>query len=152
MKLKTFRTDINVDQTTTIPSQPCAYISGENNDQSASQSGTVVFDYVPPHPPLSNPKKQHRYLLSLWKQSKDLEIDIQQWKAIAQAEREKAKLLEPHHRIVEGNGETKMNFRERMIPFPSLKFAQSFGLELGGYGFFTSSFTSKTPEIFQSLG
>ena len=33
--------------------------------------GEVLLDYIPPHPPLSNPRKNHRYVFTLLESSKE---------------------------------------------------------------------------------
>ena len=35
-----------------------------------SLPGQVLLDYVPPHPPMSNPRKLHRYVLALLESNK----------------------------------------------------------------------------------
>ncbi|KAJ3308880.1 hypothetical protein HDV04_000721 [Boothiomyces sp. JEL0838] len=86
--------------------------------------GSVVYDYVPPHPPLSNPRKEHRYLITLWKQSKELS-------------------LEKH---------SDLAYAQRGTFLPSMKFAKDNGLELDSFAWFKSSWDRDSSAIMQKLG
>jgi hypothetical protein len=114
--------------------------------------GKTVFDYVPLHPALTNPKKVHRYLITVWKQKESLDIDKSAWKAQAENDRKLAALRAPHERLTEGPGELAMEYRERSIPFPTLKFARDHGLTLAGFSFITSSFNIETLDLVKKLG
>jgi hypothetical protein len=62
--------------------------------------GEVLLDYIPPHPPLSNPRKNHRYVLTLLERSKEGEKldtkELREWmesmKAGEDAETERPEL------------------------------------------------------------
>ncbi|KAJ3251766.1 hypothetical protein HK103_002073 [Boothiomyces macroporosus] len=93
---------------------------GEKKDQTV---GSVVYDYVPPHPPLSNPRKEHRYLITLWKQSKELS-------------------LEKH---------SDLAYAQRGTFLPSMRFAKDNGLELDSFAWFKSSWDRDSSAIMQKL-
>lgn len=126
--------------------------SATPEDVTKSAVGRTIFDYVPMHPSLSNPKKAHRYTVSIWKQSSpELQISPESWTEIANVERAKYQSQPAHKRLVEQDGELAMKYRERSIPFPSQKFAVDHGLTLAGFGFFNSSFTLQSPDLFTKL-
>lgn len=148
------RTDIPVNGRVVIPSKTTSFLKDTTTTTSTvSEIGNTIFDYVPAHPALSNPKTLHRYVVSVWKQaSEKLAIDKEEWKKQASQEREQAKSLSSFNRIAEGEGELKMEYRERGIPFPTMRFAQAHNLELAGFAFFTSTFNVDSPKLFQDLG
>ncbi|KAJ3269914.1 hypothetical protein HDV01_000801 [Terramyces sp. JEL0728] len=94
---------------------------GEQNEQTA---GSVVHDYVPPHPPLSNPRKEHRYLITLWRQSKELSLE------------------KP----------SDLAYEQRGAFLPSMKFAKDNGLELESFAWFKSTWDTDSSSIMQKLG
>ena len=111
------------------------------------------------HPALSNPKTQHRYVLTVWQQSKGeklapkLKAAKDEWRTFAQKAKTKAaSLFPPHRRLHDGERESAMEYRERFLAFPTLKFADSYGLSLKGLAHYTSGFTVDTPLVFKQLG
>lgn len=126
------------------------FIKGQENK--VDVPGDVLFDYIPPHPPHSNPKKPHRYLVSLLEQPE--KIDAVQLKSKIK------EMIGPEIRTREDKVEAAMGnrkydvleFRERSAYLPSWKWLVDSGCTLKGYGFFQSSWDLETSDIFQKLG
>lgn len=120
--------------------------------------GNVVFDYVPMHPAISNPKKQHRYVLSVWAQPNNRPLKDKlnsakvNWNIKAQLDKKNAANLPPHAKLCDGDGEERIEYRQRFMAFPTLKFAEVYGLTLKGLSHFTSGFSITTPAVFKQLG
>ncbi|KAI8926390.1 phosphatidylethanolamine-binding protein [Entophlyctis helioformis] len=139
------------------PSSPYASLPEAPAD--AKIPGNVVFEYVPPHPAFSNPRKVNRYVLIALRQSgPNIKVDMDKLKASAESQRvlaeqrmtkEGRSLAE---RPVEGEGEKALSTRERFLALPTMKFAKKHNLELAGYGFVTSSWNVHTPHMFTGLG
>lgn len=119
---------------------------------SSKMPGNVIFDYLPLHPALSNPKSNHRYQVSLWRQSGPLSIDKSEWTNQAQVDRDYSTRLPPHQRLTETERERELEIRERFIPLPTLAFTKKHDLKLAGLSLFTSTFNINTPSVYKSLG
>ncbi|KAI8824383.1 uncharacterized protein EV422DRAFT_519929 [Fimicolochytrium jonesii] len=122
--------------------------------------GNVVFPYVPAHPPASNPRKQHRYMLVVLEQEKEgsVKIDVESLKA--QARKTEAELkkkaeeagLPQWERSALGEREAEIMVRERGLLLPITKFIKDNNLTLKGRGFMTSFWDIHTPAVFSQLG
>ncbi|KAJ3071543.1 MFT2-Corn MFT-like protein [Podochytrium sp. JEL0797] len=114
--------------------------------------GTVVLPYVPPHPANSNPRKTHRYLLTVFEQTSDAPLDVQVAKLRADAGAgvsvENRKAWEKDH---VGEKEAAMQFVERGA-FSTWGLKEKCGLKVAGYAFFTAGWNLHTPEIYSRLG
>jgi hypothetical protein len=128
--------------------------TASSTDSKLEIPGNVVFDYMPLHPALSNPKSLHRYHLSLWKQptSTYLTINKSEWSKTASQERLKSQSLPPHQRLNESSREVELEIRERSLPLPTMAFATKYGLRLSGLSLFTSTFNINTPSVYHALG
>jgi hypothetical protein len=154
------RTDIKVEGgSLEIPSVLSKYIkNGDERIDTKSDSnnsgipGNVVFDYLPLHPALSNPRSNHRYQLSLWKQKSPLQIEKTKWTLKSEQDRILAKSLPPHQRLTESQSELDLEIRSRSVFLPTLQFTTKHNLTLSGLYLFTSTFTIKVPEIYTKLG
>ncbi|KAI8899217.1 phosphatidylethanolamine-binding protein [Globomyces pollinis-pini] len=145
-------TDIPVNKSTVIPSLPSPYL---DSSVESKLPGNVVFDYVPPHPTFSNPKKPHRMLLVCWEQSTEkLDIDTSLWTSEAEKQREiEMKSSAPSFKkMYEGPGELKLKVRERGCFLPLMKFEKDFNLKLHSFGFFTTSWNLESSKIMSDLG
>ncbi|KAJ3163466.1 hypothetical protein HDU86_000045 [Geranomyces michiganensis] len=122
--------------------------------------GTVLFPYVPAHPPASNPRKLHRYAMLVLEQSGPgaVKVDMD---ALRESAREMDASVQkrvegdgtPMWKTgVMGEGEKRLMVRERGLVLPITKFAQTHNLQLKGHGFFTSTWDIHTPAIFTQLG
>ncbi|KAJ3356986.1 MFT2-Corn MFT-like protein [Entophlyctis luteolus] len=115
--------------------------------------GNVVFPYIPPHPANSNPRKIHRYLLTLFEQRPDqkISVDLNDLRTSAlnlvAANKSKRDWEKDYH----GSREEEMKFIERG-GFSTYGFCHKHGLTVAGYAFFTSNWNIHTPEIFSRLG
>lgn len=84
--------------------------------------GNVIFPYVPAHPPASNPRKVHRYLLAVLEQPEpNMKLDTENIKAQVQTvespieEKPQKDSVPTWERSVEGEGEKRMMVRERLV-------------------------------------
>ncbi|KAJ3407518.1 MFT2-Corn MFT-like protein [Chytridiales sp. JEL 0842] len=144
--------------------------------------GNMVLPYLPPHPPNSNPRKVHRYLLTVFEQKEKgaVQIDLGTLKAAALREREaglevKRKALAMQRRNksdgtevevpawekkIVGEREEELLVLERgQVPTWGLRRAAVEGvqgevdsLSVAGWAFFTSGWNLYTPEIYTRLG
>ena len=96
----------------------------------------TMFDYVPLHPNMSNPKQTHRYVLSVWKQP--VEKLVLNPDSINQGKQEI-------------NNNSNIEYSARRIG-SSYRFGKLNNLELVGVGHFTSSYTPDCSKIITSLG
>jgi large subunit ribosomal protein L35 len=92
-------------------------------------NGNTVLEYAPPHPALSNPSKQHRYVITVLKQNDAFNSD---------------QLLS---KITD---DLKDSSRAHFLPLRA--FMKTYQLEWAGFGFFCSTWNTKTSEIFAKLG
>ncbi|KAJ8329773.1 39S ribosomal protein L38, mitochondrial [Batrachochytrium dendrobatidis] len=120
--------------------------------------GNVVFPYIPPHPTFSNPRRVHRYVVTLFKQpNKTTPLNIDMSKLQLQAETDRAQManaqkdLPLSSRFHETEGEMALQMRERFLVAPTMKFAKDYNLELAGFGFITSSWVPETSHVFTGL-
>ncbi|KAJ3108567.1 MFT2-Corn MFT-like protein [Phlyctochytrium planicorne] len=117
--------------------------------------GNIIFPYVPPHPPNSNPRKVHRYVLYAFGQKDGQvgsKIDMKEIKSKVAERFGKIDSSDISHRkSVYGEGEQKLQVRERSV-FPAWKLKTDFHMSLAGYAFFTSSYNIHTSDIFTRLG
>ncbi|KAI9092707.1 phosphatidylethanolamine-binding protein [Phlyctochytrium arcticum] len=118
--------------------------------------GKVVFPYVPAHPPASNPRTPHRYFMAVLEQpSESVQIDLETLSQKARKAAEQIELTskEPTwKRHVEGEGEKRIQVRERSLIMPLAKFMKQHDLELKGHGFFLASWDIHTSAVFSRLG
>ena len=143
----------------TIPPSTTKYLANSDlSTTNVSGPGCTIFDYVPMHPALSNPKKQHRYLFTVWEQPQGKQLTDEllaakkEWSLSANAERESKDSLPLHVRLYEGDVEKSLEYRERFVAFPTLKLAEKYGLCLKGFAHYTSGFSINTPAVFKKLG
>ncbi|KAJ3031175.1 UNVERIFIED_CONTAM: MFT2-Corn MFT-like protein [Siphonaria sp. JEL0065] len=126
------------------PSQPTA---------EPTLPGNVILPYVPPHPANSNPRKNHRYLLTVFEQEGDGPLNIQlesiRQNALNQRSHELDKKVWEKDYL--GEKEESMNFIERS-GFSTWGLGVKHGLTVAGYAFFTSCWNLHTPDIFSRLG
>ncbi|KAI9351441.1 phosphatidylethanolamine-binding protein [Obelidium mucronatum] len=126
------------------PSQP---------SEPAVLPGTVVLPYIPPHPANSNPRKNHRYLLTVFEQEGETPVNVklesirEEALKLRQGELEK----KPWEKDFLGEKEESMNFIERG-GFSTWGLGSKYGLTVAGYAFFTSQWNLHTPDIFTRLG
>ncbi|KAI8908433.1 phosphatidylethanolamine-binding protein [Gorgonomyces haynaldii] len=85
--------------------------------------GTTVKSYVPALPVLQNPSRVHRYVVSLLRQKQPLDLQL---------------------------GEPQ-SLENRLDILPLQKFINQHNLEWVGFGFYTTKWNEKTPEIFKSV-
>ncbi|KAJ1343005.1 hypothetical protein BSLG_002430 [Batrachochytrium salamandrivorans] len=93
--------------------------------------GTVVFDYVPPHPTFSNPRRADIDRCAMSKLSETEPLSNQ---------------------FIENDGEKALSVRERFLVAPTMKLAKDYGLTLAGFGFTTSGWNPETSHVFTGLG
>ncbi|KAJ3235209.1 MFT2-Corn MFT-like protein [Chytriomyces hyalinus] len=116
--------------------------------------GKVVLPYIPPHPANSNPRKTHRYLLTIFEQpeGKSLDFSIE----AIRTEAIKNQMSSNQSRAAWekdflGEKEEAMHFVERGT-FSTWGFATQHELTVAGYAFFTAGWNLHTPDIFTRLG
>ncbi|TPX55339.1 hypothetical protein PhCBS80983_g05400 [Powellomyces hirtus] len=123
--------------------------------------GNVLLPYVPAHPPASNPRRVHRYVLMVMEQTGgpgSVKVDVEALKEKAREMNARDKLIREKHgtpmweKSVLGEGEEKLMVRERGLVLPIAKFMKTHELKLKGHGFFTSTWDIHTPAIFSQLG
>jgi hypothetical protein len=118
-------------------------VEQEYDIDGAIVEGTVL-DYLPPHPVLSNPRRQQRFLISVWKQpSNKLELNLEPFKS------SEGKV--PHQQSNWREREHELQFPLRRIE-TSARFAHQHGLELASLGFFVTGHDEHTSKIFTALG
>jgi hypothetical protein len=146
----------SIDDTTVAANAATANSATANGttptDNAPKIPGNVVFDYLPLHPALSNPKSNHRYQLSLWKQPSSLKIDKSLWSLQSEKDRKASKSLAPHSRLYESQSEIDLEIRSRSIFLPTLAFTKKHNLTLSGLYLFTSTFNIQVPGIYAKLG
>ena len=98
-----------------------------NVPESSLSVGKTVFEYMALHPQMSNPKRKHRYLLSIFKQPPSFQLNK------------------------DSIGTGTDDYSSRRIG-STLKFQTLNNLELLGVAYFSSSYTSQTSSIFTALG
>jgi len=91
-------TNIPITSRLVIPGGSSPFLDAKSNENGNSINnqnhhepnipGDVIFPYIPPHPALSNPRKNHRYLFLALKQQKKIKIPLDAWKDKAQKRRE----------------------------------------------------------------
>ncbi|KAJ3196264.1 hypothetical protein HK101_009529 [Irineochytrium annulatum] len=114
--------------------------------------GKVVLPWVPPHPANSNPRKAHRYLMTLFRQKGPIEVDIGEAREQGEALMKKAmETKKPHERVAYGEGEKKIGLLERGF-FPTWGFKEKYGLEVAGMAFFISTWNVHTSNVYTRLG
>ncbi|RKO85456.1 hypothetical protein BDK51DRAFT_33471, partial [Blyttiomyces helicus] len=170
-------TDVAVTNRLVIPGGTSPLISNPIPNQ-PTLPGKVVLPYVPPHPAFSNPKRLHRYVITVLRQPEpNVPISFERLQAAAeeakaQAERD-AKILAaekktkrekraealaakeevpPHRKDYVGEGEKKLHIKERTVILPTMKFARDYGLEVASYGYFCARWDIDTPQVFTRLG
>ncbi|KAJ3295697.1 MFT2-Corn MFT-like protein [Blyttiomyces sp. JEL0837] len=119
-----------------------------------SLPGKVILPYIPPHPANSNPRRVHRYLLTVLEQEKEIGgIDLDAIKTTVESEREAAKVGDSpsYLKSVIGDRENEMRVLERG-GFSTWGFMKKFGLKVASFGFFTSCWNLYTPNIYTRLG
>ncbi|KAJ1554786.1 hypothetical protein HK405_004071 [Cladochytrium tenue] len=112
-----------------------------------------IFPYVPLHPANQEPRREHRYVIALFKQPSDrIDVDAQRLRERA-LERIKAAedRLQSPALFVEDKGDELINTLARSS-VSVWGFAKEHNLQLAGYAFVKSSWNVYTPEIFTRLG
>ncbi|KAJ3218910.1 MFT2-Corn MFT-like protein [Dinochytrium kinnereticum] len=114
--------------------------------------GNVVLPYVPPHPPNSNPRRLHRYVLYAFRQPKQgVTVDWAETAKAVEARYSGVDKKKPFLKSVYGEAEQKLQVRERGL-FPAWKFKTDHNMSLAGFAFFTSSYNLHTSDIYSRLG
>jgi hypothetical protein len=135
-------------------------------EASVKLPGNVILPYVPPHPANSNPRKVHRYLLTVFEQTegKGLQVDLGKARQVALKERQEA--LERRVGAIKKGGDEVPAWEKNVLgakeeemltlergQFPTWGFAKGHaGLKVAGYGFFTSGWNLYTSDIYTRLG
>ena len=102
--------------------------------------GEVLLDYIPPHPALSNPRKNHRYLFSLLESNTiGSKIDTCEFQTLLKS-------------VQESGQRPEMNPSARFSLGPTYKWIKDHGMNLVGYGLFTSVWNRNTCQIYKGLG
>ncbi|KAJ3284680.1 MFT2-Corn MFT-like protein [Rhizoclosmatium sp. JEL0117] len=116
-------------------------------------SGNVVLPYVPPHPANSNPRKTHRYLLTVFEQQGDAPLNVQLESIRDEALNFRRGELDKKvwEKDIIGEKEEAMKFIERG-GFSTFGLGVKHGLTVAGYAFFTAGWNLHTPDIFSRLG
>ncbi|TPX66923.1 hypothetical protein CcCBS67573_g07659 [Chytriomyces confervae] len=116
--------------------------------------GTVVLPYIPPHPANSNPRKTHRYLLTIFEQPEGKSLDISLEAIRSEAIKNQSSSIQNRaawEKDFLGEKEEAMLFVERGA-FSTWGFATQHQLNVAGYAFFTAGWNLHTPDIFTRLG
>ncbi|TPX51100.1 hypothetical protein SeLEV6574_g00473 [Synchytrium endobioticum] len=116
--------------------------------------GNVVFPYVPPHPANSEPGREHRYLFTLMKQPKGekINVDLKALVSKADAMRSTERTGRPVWRkMLEGDGERRILARERGCLGKTWAFLTRYNLQLTGYGFLRSRWSTLTSQVYNRL-
>ncbi|KAI8841493.1 hypothetical protein BJ741DRAFT_594366 [Chytriomyces cf. hyalinus JEL632] len=116
--------------------------------------GAVVLPYIPPHPANSNPRKTHRYLLTIFEQPEGKSLDISLEAIRSEAIKNQSSSIKNRaawEKDFLGEKEEAMHFVERGA-FSTWGFATQHQLNVAGYAFFTAGWNLHTPDIFTRLG
>lgn len=96
-----------------------------------TSNGKTIIEYVPPHPAFSNPKKMHRYVFTVLRQTTGTINSDPILSSIT----------------------TDLSDDSRAHFLPLRKFMKDFNMEWSGFGFITQTYSpTLTPSIFKSLG
>jgi hypothetical protein len=101
--------------------------------------GETIFPYIPPHPPLSDPRKVHRLLFTLL-ESKNIgeKIDVERIKSMINVSEE-------------GTERPELKSNARTALGTTYKFINDFDLKVEGYGILSTGWNVYTPDIFTRL-
>jgi phosphatidylethanolamine-binding protein (PEBP) family uncharacterized protein len=136
-------------------------------DKSDFNAGTVIFPYLPPHPALSNPRKAHRYVLTLLEQPSKLSLTPKQFEQeylknvskkspFFQLARDQLRNESSEgNQIKEAlNAQIRNDSKQITIRklFNNLSIENTFGMKPKGLGFFTQTYTEETSQVFKDLG
>jgi hypothetical protein len=121
------------------------------------ENGTTIFNYLAPHPALSNPKKTHRYAFTLLKQENKIGKDIQSFKKEYVQAIPRSSILYKDSRAFLAKNEEKenakdaLNYEERKY-FNTLSLSKLHSLTPAFTCFFTQVYTADTSKVFETLG